>query len=322
MIFFKRAVQLKGEDILRHYREDFITKQAAEAPLVREAKRKHTSELRSTLTDWMNQLPPPSKLPYAVKGWLTEEMPRESIYEIFEQPDTTNLFEDALKNQEETQFSGPDYHLPVESNPAFADLLIHLSDHPIVGNLESLKQQSMKLAFDYGMLAEVVSQIISVTSLQQCYKQQLSTLGGYTDIVGAVSASKTATHIIGSMLLCDLFAYAVIEARSKTFSVNFAESLREVRARMAIALAYMTRDSGQISAGLTNLARILWDDRDDSIGVQARVRDLLNRVEQLQQFYDELQEHLQLLVNKDSFPGKCPSCPDYTENNVTGDLVE
>jgi hypothetical protein len=51
---FNRAVQLRGEDILRHYREDFITKQAVEAPLVREAKRKHTLELRSTLTEWMN----------------------------------------------------------------------------------------------------------------------------------------------------------------------------------------------------------------------------------------------------------------------------
>jgi len=126
-----------------------------------------------------------------------------------------------------------------------------------------------------------------------------------------MSASGAIAHIIGAMLLCDLFAHAVMEDRSKIFRVTFAESLREIRAGMAIALAHMVRDSVQISADLTNLARILWDDRDDSIGVQARVRDLVNRVEQLQQLYDELQEPFQLLLSEDPFPGKCPSCHDY-----------
>jgi hypothetical protein len=175
----------------------------------------------------------------------------------------------------------------------------------------------MKLAFDYGILTGAISQTVSDTSFQRYYKRQPSTLKGYSEIVGAMSASKTTTHIIASMLLCDLFAHAVIEARSRTFPVSFAESLRELRAVMAIALEYMVRDSCQISTDLTNLASILWDDRDDSIGVQARVHDLLNRVEQLQQFYDELQEPFRLLLNEDPFPGKCPSCPDYTENNVT-----
>ena len=57
---------------------------------------------------------------------------------------------------------------------------------------------------------------------------------------------------------------------------------------MAIALAHMVRDSVQLGTDLTNPARIFWDDRDNSIRVQARVRDLLNRAEQLQQFYEEL----------------------------------
>ncbi|MFC1894191.1 hypothetical protein ACFLYR_09320 [Chloroflexota bacterium] len=88
---------------------------------------------------------------------------------------------------------------------------------------------------------------------------------------------------------------------------------------MALALAYMVRDSGQLSADLTNLARILWDDRDDSMQVQAKVRDLLRRIERLQKFYDKLQGPFQLLRQGDHFPGKCPSCPDYTEYIVTGD---
>ena len=117
-----KAAQLKGEDILRHYREDFIAEQTSQDPMIREAKRKHTLKLRSILAEWMNQLPPPSKLPYTVKVWLRDEMPREMLYEIFEQPDTAGLFEHALENQEETRFSRHDYHLPIESNPAFADL--------------------------------------------------------------------------------------------------------------------------------------------------------------------------------------------------------
>jgi hypothetical protein len=42
-----KAAQLVGEDILRHYREDFLAKQPAPDPLMREAKRKHILELRT-----------------------------------------------------------------------------------------------------------------------------------------------------------------------------------------------------------------------------------------------------------------------------------
>ena len=91
-----KAGKINGEDILRHYREDFIVKQPIEDPLILEAREKHTLELRATLTEWMNQLPIPSNLPYAMKVWLTEEMPREWKYEVSEHPYTTKLFEDIL----------------------------------------------------------------------------------------------------------------------------------------------------------------------------------------------------------------------------------
>ncbi|MFC2001574.1 hypothetical protein ACFLUZ_03600 [Chloroflexota bacterium] len=301
-----KAGKLHREDILRHYREDFIVQQPGEDPLSREAKDRHTLELRSTLTEWMNQLPPPSKLPYAMKVWLTDEIPREWLYEISEPPDTAKLFDDALEDQEETLSPSRDFHLPIENTPAFANLLTHLTGHSIVGDIENLKEQSMKLTLDYGIMTGAIIQIISSTDFQQRYKQQLSTLNGYSEVARVVKASRTASYIIGAMLSCDLFALALTES-SESFRIAFAKSLRETRAGLAIALACMVRDSSKLGSDLTNLAMILWD---DSTQVQARVQDLLKRVKQLQQFYDELQTPFQLLLNEYPFPGKCSSCPD------------
>ena len=306
-----KASKLHGEDILRHYREDFIVKQPVEDPLIREAKDKHALELRSVLTEWMNQIPPPAKLPYAAKVWLIDKMPREMLYEMFEQPDTNLLFENALENQEEMHSPRRDYHLPIESNPAFADLLEHLSGHSIVDDLENLKEHSMKLAFDYGILIGAIIPIISDTSFQQFYAQQLTTMSGYSEIIRVVKASRTTARIVGVMLSCDLFAHALIESRSKSSGVTFAETLREVRTKMAIVLPVMAPGLNQLSADLTHLANILWDDRDDYMQVQSKVRDILGRLERLQESHDKLQGPFQLLLNEDQFRGKCSSCPDY-----------
>ena len=200
----------------------------------------------------MNQLPPPSKLPYAMKVWLTDEVPREWLYEISERPDTTKLFDDVLEGQEETQSPSRDYHLPIENHPAFAHLLAHLAGHSIVGDIENLKEQSMNLTLDYGIITGAIVQIISSTDFQQRHKQQLSTLGGYSEVARVVKASRTASYIIGAMLSCDLFAFALTES----FRIAFAKSLRETRAGLAIALACMVRDSGQLGTDFTNLAMI------------------------------------------------------------------
>ncbi len=304
-----KAGKLQGEDILRHYREDFMAKQLVQDPLVREATRKHTLELRSILTEWINQIPPPAKLPYAAKVWLIDEMPREMLYEMFEQPDTNELFEDALENQEEMHSPRRNYHLPIESNPAFADLLEHLSGHSIVDDLEHLKKQSFKLAFDYGMLTAAIIQIISDTSFRQFYARQRTTMSDYGEIIRVVKASRTTARIVGVMLSCDLFAHALTESRSKSSGVTFTETLREVRTKMAVVLPAIVHDSNQLSADLTHLARILWDDRDDYMQVQSKVRDILRRLERLQKSHDKLQGPFQLLLNEHPFPGKCSSCP-------------
>jgi hypothetical protein len=139
----------------------------------------------------MNQLPSPSKSPYLFKEWLKDEMPRGMLFEIFEQPDTASLFKDAIEQQKETQFSPDDYHLPIESKPAFADLLEHLSDHSIVGNINSLKKQSLELAFGHGVLIGILIQSIKDNAFAQYYAGQLTASSGYGELIRVVLASQT-----------------------------------------------------------------------------------------------------------------------------------
>ena len=280
-------------------------------PTFIEAKRKHLKELRRLVAKCKEQLKPPSQLPYVAKSWLTDIMPREMLYEMLEQPDTTKLFVDAIEQQQAAQPFPEDYYLPFESDPLFANLCQHLKDTPVIGNYESFKKKYAELLLGYGEVYGAIVLIITTGILRQHYGQQLTTLSGYEEMVKIASGSETSATIIGIVLSCDLFAHGLAELGPKPFGATFAVSLRETRVTMALALGAKVQKSSQFYSDLTNLGKILWGDEDDPMQVKTRVRKILQSVGQLQQLYDELQTELQILLSKDPFPGKCLACPDY-----------
>jgi hypothetical protein len=307
-----KADRLTGEDILRHYRADFIHPLPKQDTLMIEAEKKHLSALRNLLAEWMKQLPPPSKLPYVTQLWLTDEMPKERLYEILEHPNTTKLFEDFIDLKERAHPLTKDYHFPIESAPDFANLCQHLADYLVVYNYNAFKRQFTELAFRYGILVETITQSISAGVFRQYYGEKLSAISSYDEMVRASLNSRTSATIIGTMLSCDLLASA-LNSISKSWRANFGVSLRETRAAMALALSYMVENHSQVSSDLTNLGRILRNDRDDPIQLKKRIREILQGVGRSQKLYDKLQTDFQSLLNKEPFPGQCSVCSPYSK---------
>jgi integrase/recombinase XerD len=280
-------------------------------PTFIEAKGKHLKELCRLVAECKEQLKPPSQLPDIAKSWLTDKIPREILYEMLEQPDTTKLFVDALEQQQPAQPFPGDYYLPFESDPLFANLCQHLKDTPVIGSYESFKKKYAELLLDYGAVHGAIVLIIKTGILRQHYGQQLTTLSGYEEMVKIASGSETSAAIIGIVLSCDLLAHGLSELNPKPFGATFAVSLRKTRVTMALALGVKVPKSSQFYSDLTDLGKILWEDKDDPMQVKTRVQKILHSVGRLQQLYEELQTGFQFLLSKDPFPGKCLACPDY-----------
>lgn len=303
-----KAGQLTSEDILRHYREDFALVRPMQDPITIKTKGEHQSRLRNLLVEWMKQLPPPLRLPYLItQGWLRDEMPKERIYEILEQANTTKLFEDALEQQEMVLHSSKEYCLPVENDPEFANLRQHLADYPVVDNYDTLKRQSAELSFDYGILIGTITETLSTGILQQHYGEELPAIISYEELVRISSHSKSSATIIGTILSCDLLAFA-LNLISESYRATFGNSLRETRSVMALALSYMVQNHSQLSSDLTSLGIILWNDQNDPIQVQKKLREILLKVGRSQKVYDELLADFQSILSEEHFPGQCSIC--------------
>ena len=240
-------------------------------------------------------------------GYLRDEMPKEMVFEIFEQADTTKLFDEIIKQQEINHILLKDYPLPVENNPEFVNLCQHLAGYSVVDEYEIYKQKSKKLSFDFGVLTQAITQSLSSEVFQQRYAKQLRILPGYGELVKAFDNKISAT-IIGLMLSCDLFAHALAKLGSEAFRISFGNALRETKVYVMVALTYRFQNPSQLSSATNYIVKILWDDRDDPIQVRTCILDILQRAEQLQKQYDRLKADFLSILNEDPFPGSCNIC--------------